>query len=588
MSIFNLIEDEKDLPSSNEGVSHFAYSEFTPSKNSTGEAFPQSLFRIPFESSNETWWIPSKSYMRIRCELQKGDSSQLELNSKVAPNINLAANLFQSMELQLNGKTISRCAADVAQVDMLETRLSKSDAWLKSIGASINWLQEDLDERINEVSSDGFDSKNNMEYVSDYLNPDFGFVPATITIETNIQSATPTAGSGLGEAYMLIGNSAGTAVAAANVAAMNALLRPGDKIMFGGDRKGCATVYADDITGDIALLLAAGGGKPASIRILCTFAQDRSVSGGDITTGNALKYNTFTILRPKQSRRISGFEIIYKPMALSIFKYSGAIPGGGKFELICTPHNKDTYKNRAIEVPEYFRDTQLPVFNTLASGVKFEVKDVRFYAAQVVGERVEDKTFYLPLENTRLLTTKLSTSGLVKNYFDVSPLTYALTVAFQNSSAGNDPRHSCSRFRVGSLMTTAATPAKLERPELSLDRMFVTYANRSYPSPDADPKYKAGNADDYSTQRYIETQINSGAFFSEGGGESIQKHQDLGPIHYFQTPKDGQNRSTRVSVNTQFSSSFEGANLLLFEHSQSSCQIVIQRGLVISVEVSET
>lgn len=77
--------------------------------------------------------------MRLRCKLTKGDDSQLTLadNCKVAPNMNLAANLFQSLELQLNGKTISRCSDNVSQVDTLEQRLRKSKAWLDSLGASI-------------------------------------------------------------------------------------------------------------------------------------------------------------------------------------------------------------------------------------------------------------------------------------------------------------------------------------------------------------------------------------------------------------------------------------------------------------------
>ena len=94
--------------------------------------------------SAEQHWIPSRSYLRMRCELTKGNAdnitqTQLTVGDQIAPNMNLCANLFQSMELQLNGKTISRVSDHVAEVDTVEQRLSKSKAWMDSIGASVNW-----------------------------------------------------------------------------------------------------------------------------------------------------------------------------------------------------------------------------------------------------------------------------------------------------------------------------------------------------------------------------------------------------------------------------------------------------------------
>ena len=157
MSIFNLKTSPEELKSSNYGVSDFKYVEYTPSRDVTNDNFPNGAFRIPFQLSSEQWWIPSRSYMRLRCNLNRGDGQSLTLANKVAPNMNIAANLFQSMELQLNGKTLSRCSDHVAEIDTLEQRLHKSKSWMDSIGASINWLQESVDDRINQVSSNGSD-----------------------------------------------------------------------------------------------------------------------------------------------------------------------------------------------------------------------------------------------------------------------------------------------------------------------------------------------------------------------------------------------------------------------------------------------
>jgi hypothetical protein len=271
-----------------------------------------------------------------------------------------------------------------------------------------------------------------------------------------------------------------------------------------------------------------------------------------------------------------------------VFKYSGALPVG-KYSLICTPHNAsgDNYKIRAIEMPPYVQKANIPAFGTTATTIKFEIDTVRFYAAQVVGQRVEDMTYYLDLENTRLQTQNMPiTNSLAKEYFNVSPLTYALTVAYQDIDAGIDSRRSAARFKVANVVDATTGATTIADPELKLTRMFVQYAGKSFPQPDADPQFKVTSAEDYTTQRYVETQINSGSYFSEGGGETIKEWQKRGAIHYFSTPKDGQDRSTRVTINHQFKDDFKDkARLLLFDHSQASAKVTIQRGMVTAVEL---
>ena len=128
MSIFSLKTNPDQLSSANDGVSDYKFLEVQPTRDVTGNSFPNGLFRMEWENSGTQWWISSRSYLRMRCQLAHGDSSQLLVSDQVAPNINLAANLFQSMELQINGKTISKCSDHVGEVDTLEQRLHKSKA----------------------------------------------------------------------------------------------------------------------------------------------------------------------------------------------------------------------------------------------------------------------------------------------------------------------------------------------------------------------------------------------------------------------------------------------------------------------------
>ena len=598
MSIFNLKTSPEELKSSNYGVSDFKYVEYTPSRDVTNDNFPNGAFRIPFQLSSEQWWIPSRSYMRLRCNLNRGDGQSLTLANKVAPNMNIAANLFQSMELQLNGKTLSRCSDHVAEIDTLEQRLHKSKSWMDSIGASINWLQESVDDRINQVSSNGSDvNTDDMDYVCDWKDPDFGLDEYKAAVKTNVIGVLPAAGNSanLGETYMTINNTTGAKgpINQARVDAFNAKVKDGDYIVFtNGDDQTAARCYSEEKSGVVATL----DGTVMNIR--CTLGPNREGTGFvTVAAPNTPTQQQFIVKRPKPSRRITGFEVIWKPMCLSVFKYSGALPTG-KFELICTPHNAsgDNYKIRAIECPTYLQTAQIPkvVQTSTADTVKpttyeFKVEDCRFFAAQVVGERVEDMSYYLDLENTNVRKSLLqTTNSLSKTFFELSPTTYGITVGFQDINAGIDPRRSPSRFTVADVPADTTTgQLAVVSPELKLNRMFLQYAGKSFPQPDADPSFKLGtSANDYTTQRYIETSINTGAYFSEGGGESIQDWQKRGCIHYFSTPKDAQDRSTRATINTMFSAKFDNkANLVVWDHFKSAAKVTIQRGMVTEVEL---
>ena len=557
MSIFSLKTNPDELSSANDGVSDYKFLEVQPTRDITGTAFPNGLFRMEWENSATQWWIPSRSYLRMRCQLSHGDNSHLTILDQVAPNLNLAANLFQSMELQLNGKTVSKCSDHVGEVDTLEQRLHKSKAWTDSVGASINWLQEPIEDRINAVSLDGVLDTTNMEYVARSDDPTFN-IPSDATMSIQQTSVT------FLRTLIITKTSAFTQ---ADQDAFNAKVKPGDILsMDNGDKIRVSNIC-------IALV--------NSLYI--------QVNTGVIYTTMPLRQ--FIVQRPRKSRRVKQFEIIWRPMCLSIFKYGGALPVG-KYTLICTPYNAsgNNYQIRSVEIPKAVPVSKIPTFGTTATTLSFSVLDTRFYRATIEGERVDDLTYYLDLENTNYQSQNLQiTTSLSKQYFDVPPLTHALTVCYQNRNAGIDMRQSSSRFVCNGYDSKTNEYTGVDNLELTLQRLFITYGGRSYPSPDADPSYVVGNASDYTTQRYIETITNSGGLFSEGGTESIQEHQKRGSIHHISCPKDGSDRSTRNVVNQQFSTDFSSqANVILFSHSKSTAMISVVRGLVVDVQLLES
>ena len=154
-SIYDLDTDVKQLSSSNDATTKMEYQQVAPTRDVVGTNFSNGTINFKFSNSGVRRWIPSRSYVRTRLHLTKGDGSALDTSFGAAPNMGLCSNLFQSAEFRINDKVVSRVGDFLAQVDALETRLTKSRSWLQSIGESTNWWSEDQKLRLAEVSDDG-------------------------------------------------------------------------------------------------------------------------------------------------------------------------------------------------------------------------------------------------------------------------------------------------------------------------------------------------------------------------------------------------------------------------------------------------
>ena len=155
-----------------------------------------------------------------------------------------------------------------------------------------------------------------------------------------------------------------------------------------------------------------------------------------------------------------------------------------------------------------------------------------------------------------------------------------LTVAYADLRAGSNSQISQSKFKSYNNEVDRST-------ETALTRFYLNYASVSQPNPDAAPVFN--NTTDYLTQRYVETQLNTGAFFDTGGPESYADWLKRGMYLTFQTPRDGSDRSTRVMLNQQFATGTDVTNLrvLLFDHSKQVCRIRIQDGQTVQVDLED-
>jgi hypothetical protein len=533
-SIFSLKTSTAELASANEGTSRMSYDQHPPTRDVVGNNFPNGAIHFRFQTSGQKWWIPSRSYIRVRAQLAKPDGTILELGDDVAPNMGLCANLFQSAEMRIADKTVSRVADYMPQVDAVETRLTKSKSWIDSVGESTNWWQDEIRERQIQVTGDASDE-----------------------IKSDVET---------------------------------------DRVALGFDALNTVAIAAD--TG-ILTVAAGGGAAPPDLTTIFQAGDDIEITVGgavgvvryrvsEALTATTLQLNNlkgiaivaavvpFSRIRPTVSkvddtRKLSTFEMVWQP-PLSVFKIGHGMPAG-KYELVLNPQTTSQYRKRAIE--SLLAD-KTPTPDGAAGDFQFQIVDMYLYCATVDGPRADDITYLLDLEETRCQVDNVDAGGnFQQKNFDVSPSSYALTTAFQDTRAGNLTNYSASKLKINGA----------DQTELTLNRMFINYAGQNRPAPDADPSFVAGQ--DYTVQRYNETQLYSGAYFDSGGAETIEEWHKRGAYYYFSWPRDGTDRSTRVNVHFGFSGAVANGRVLLFDHSRKVARIQVKDGRVIDVQVED-
>ena len=526
MSIFDLKTNVSELSSTNNGVSRMAYEQCPPTRDVSGANFPNGQISFRWETSGTRWFIPSRSYLRMRFTLKNGNGAlQLNQGANIAPTMNLMASLFQSLEFRINDKTVSRVADFVPQIDSLQTRVSKSKSWLSGVGNSANFWNSQFKLRQVDVTQDGkvlSSTEEKTTLTTGLVGGNFAIIAATgVCTFANDQGANP--------------------------------FLAGDVLEY----TSAGVVYRTNV-----------------VRV--TDGVTLTVSPLPIANDGGVAVYTRTRKSPytEDARNLSTFELIWTP-CLSVYK----LPHGlctGRYELILTPQSSTSYQRYAVE--------SLSAGKTPDTDYQFRVVDMYHYTNTVEGPRVDDMTYFLDLENVSCQSEAQGvTNSFIQKNFDVSPSTNSLVIAYQDTRCGTDTRFSPTRFRAYNAAGNASV-------ELGLDRLMLQYAGQSYPSPDAQLTYVPGT--DYTTQRYLDSILYSGQYFDTGGAESIEEFHERGSYYYFSTPKDGSDRSTRVTVHVGFGNS-NGADLgnmrlLLFSISKQVARIKIENSRVVDVQIEES
>jgi hypothetical protein len=557
-SIFELPSDLKQILGSTEQLARMTYEQVPATREISNTNFSNGAISFKFSMSGQKHWVPNKSYLRTRVKLSKANGTQLNLSDNIAPNMDLTSCLFQSAEFRMGDKTVSRISDNLSQVDALETRLNKSKSWLDGAGASTNFWQKDFKTRQADVCVDGV-----------VVNTSTSAAPQSSLNRVNL-GFDAAGGAGNDRNAVSYVNATGIITFALNGgAALPADVRVQFPVGSYFQYTSIQGAVANDPRYGKPLLVIAGG-SATTIQVAPLSLADVGVDGRT----DFIKVNSPT--PDNDARKVRDFETIWCP-PLSIFKVGKALPSG-KYELVLNPQTAQNLQKAVIE------SIGADKVSGVGGDYVVEIISMYLYIETVYGPRGDNLQFLLDLEQTRCQSDTIAGNSLVQKQFDVSPSTVALTVCYQDSRAGLDTRVSSTKFKSYNVALDTEVETKL-------DRFFCQYSGQNFPSIDSDEKLDIATQLDWTTQRYVESQLYSGAWFDTGSAESANDYKTRGMYIHFKTPRDSTDRSTRVSVNSQFSTA--GPNdttnlkVLVFDHSKQLCRVTVEEGNITNLQIED-
>ncbi len=579
--MFDLITSPAQLTSANAGMGDANYRQVTATRNVGLNSFGSAgIIQFRFQTGGNTWWIPGESYFRIRCTLNQvrvngGAALPPLCSGDLAPNMGMAANLFKTVEVQINGDTIERVGERLAQIDALKTRMKKSKAWIDSVGEGVNFWGYDHEARKQQICADGYVAEEktwNPTYPVRLTAVQAGFDALNsvdILTGENIADFTPNAG------------------AAIDIVNGKMALRPGD------------------------LIQVAAGSQYEVIRVINGTQATVKFLDAPLDTIGVAAVDFFILPLNHASRNDAvgknSFELIWQP-PLGFFDRMQALPPGAVWTIEFDPENVNQFQIGAVESTNPIlpvggaglRVQPPPPSVSIAGDFAFSVDQMYFYAYTVEQARFDKGQYYLDLQSVRCQQENMATgsTSLIQKNFDVSGKTNALTLAFQDQSVGTNTLFSRSKFKIRPGLPAAGGGSNaLGGQELLLTRFYLQYNNKSKPSPDFDGKYVCQDGNNLVaqsnnlTQRWTDSMLQAGGFMTEGGSESFKDWISRGPYYHFSWPKDATDNTTRVNLNYQFEQAFEPANsnhkVLMFNWYRNAIHVVHENGQVKSVTKEE-
>jgi hypothetical protein len=560
--IFDIPEKKEDLSSSNSGVSNMYYDQIQALRSITDSDTDQNRFGdgsidLRWRMSAGSYWIPNRSFLKIRVSLTKADGTQLEEGDNIAPAMGCASCLFNKMSFKINNRTVSEISEQIPQIDALYKRLYNSGYWLDNYGQSTNFYSADFRNRQLQMINKPFLSRSHKEFfypseIEDFteilVNPELAADTILWTKATTTFTFTDANGNNLKlNPNIIIGSLLVVKLLAADVY-QNVIV---------------TDITVDPLTGVLTTIVIdkdLGANVVAAVLNLTTI-RIRAMVNPEIVN---------TVVMSENSRNLKEFELIWQP-PLSIFKITHAVPGSSQQELELSPYSNPLYKKQFIQ-------SLISKIPDIGKDYKLQIKELYLYLCRVDGPRIDQKTYILDLNEIKCQKLSLDSFQTTQTALTVEPSTTALTIAFQDNRIGENTIYSPTLFRMGN---------ESQQDELNIIRFYIRYAGQQKQQPDADTDGgKATPNRDWLVDQYARNNLYTGKYIG-CGGESIEDWKKRGIYFHYPWPKTATDTSTQAYVLTQFSQAFSNdpQKLLVFNHFKKAAIIQVENAEVISITV---
>ena len=502
------------------------YRQVTCQKAVNGDNFSQGVQDFNFSIGGKTAWIPNRTYFRIGMTLKGRGNAAPTFADQVAFADSVCGNLYNNVYFRAGGQDVSSIVNYVPQAQAIKNRLDKSGSWLKSIGKDAFFLDPDYNSRVARTSAIPSVADGTLQYTK--------LGTADHQHDYRVQIAPPTAPGGAGALVD------GGVVTGTNTQFQAAGVAVGSELLING------TIYTVTVvTSDTELTVT-----PAP-----SVAVDTTING-----------SAMLVTRENKG---DGRNVVYAMWVppIGIFDESSPL-GSGDYRLQLNPNAY--YKTSAVEMKH-----KNGVAGTAAtSDFNITVDSVELYVATCKQDVPATGVETLHLMETQIQSKTLSNrTGDNLLDFTVPPSTKAISVFVQSSDSGSNVQIPPSMFKVK------------DGTDMNLSSIQIAYANQVKPSTRWTSEFN--DSTNKMTQRYLDTQLECGKFWSEGGTESFADFVKRGPLYHYNWLRDAQDRSTQVQVNMAFGGATgieEKANLFVVAHYTRTVEISVQNGFITEVK----
>lgn len=498
--------------------------------------FSSGVINFKWTLEDRITWNPSESFFKLRMKFTKGDDSRLDKAFGLAPNYFVCDNLFLQMCMKINGVNVGKYGDYVAQCSALRHRMLEDQNVKESLMSSVNYAQPYVDDRINQVSSDGLE--NSVRY-NDQVN---SLTRAQTFANSNIDEANDTLALGANNGVFTYNDNAGADLDIRND------LSVGDYVRI------TTQPAVNDSQSETVHRIT------AITQLTMTVSPIPSAVGLAANVNNHGIFNIRKVLKEKiDTVQSNTVELIWKP-ALDFWNINDELPDA-QYHMELYPFASSVLQKYVVEAL-----SNLNVGN-LATDFKVEVEDMLLYLSETRhhSPMSGQKTYHL--NEVMCSSQTLTTNNLTSKTFSLHPRNHSITVAYQSQDVGNNITKSRTKFKADN------------NEELNIIRQLVQKGQIKMPY--YEPDIQVSDGVQYIAQRYYENLA-----YSKGLNllkvESLKQYLDTGAYYHY---KFGNYDCNSVNIYSQFSQAFtSNPQVLCFDHFDFTVSINISNGEITEVK----